>query len=150
LEAAMLSYFQLTTVPTIVVDPASLPGISVTSALLASIYREGELFMRNTLWDAPLSELLTTRRAYVSERTAMPIYGVPPPSDVDADGFGPVALPEIRSGLLTSSPFLGSRARPDGTSAVARGLAINAALLCAINPPFPEADPNIVVTIEDQ
>jgi hypothetical protein len=46
-----------------------------------------------------------------------------------------------RAGLLTLSPFLLSKARPDGTSVVGRGLAVNAALLCQDNPALPEPVP---------
>ena len=104
------------------------------------MYREAELFFQHTLWDGPLADLLTSRRAFVNNRIAMPIYGVAPPTVVDADGFGEVELPELRAGLLTSSPFLVSRSRPDGPSVVGRGLAVNAAFACQENPIFPEGD----------
>ncbi|HVR20622.1 MAG TPA: DUF1588 domain-containing protein, partial [Polyangiaceae bacterium] len=61
----------------------------------------------------------------------------------DSDGFASVELPEYRAGLLTLSAFLTPQSRPDGPSVVGRGLAINAALVCAMNPPFPEPDPGV-------
>jgi len=112
----------------------------VTPGLLNALFHEGELFMARTLWDGALSELLTSQNAYVNDQIAMPIYGVTAPTRVDADGFGLVELPADRAGLLTSSPFLTSRSRPDGASVVGRGLTINATLMCQVNPPFPEGD----------
>jgi hypothetical protein len=140
LEAAMLSYFSLAAVPSVVIDPAAVPGVSVTSGLLAAIYREGELFFREHLWNGELVNLLTTRQTWVNADLATTIYGVSPPTRRDADGFGIVELPEERAGLLTNAAFLTARSRPDGTSVVGRGLAVNAALLCAMNPPFPDPD----------
>jgi hypothetical protein len=141
LEAAMIAYFQLPGVPAVVIDPPSVPGISVTEGLKLSMYHEGELFVRNTLWAGPLSALVTSRRTWVNDQIAMPIYGVATPTVLDAEGFGPVDLMADRAGLLTLSPFLMSKARPDGTSVVGRGLAVNAALLCQDNPVLPEPLP---------
>jgi hypothetical protein len=141
LEAAMIAYFQLPSVPTVVIDPPSVPGITVTGGLLASMYHEGELFMKNTLWTGTLSDILTSRQTWVNDQIAMPIYGVAAPTQRDADGFGPIMLSTDRTGLLTLSPFLASKARPDNTSVVGRGLAINAALLCQDNPVIPEPRP---------
>ena len=60
-------------------------------------------------------------------------------SEVDADGFGLVDLPDDRSGLLTLSTFLLAGARSTGGSPVARGLAVNGSVVCEVNPPFPAA-----------
>jgi hypothetical protein len=149
LEAAMVGYFGLTAVPTIVIDPVIAPNIMVTGGLLNSMYREGELFMANTLWAGPLGDLITSRRTWVNSQVAMPIYGVTVPSN-DVMVFSEVMLPEYRSGLLTLSGFLTSKTRAQGTSVVGRGLALNAALVCSQNPPFPEDDPTIADTISAQ
>ena len=141
LEAAMIAYFQLPGVPAVVIDPPSVPGITVSEGLKLSMYHEGELFVRNTLWAGPLSGLVTSRRTWVNDQIAMPIYGVATPTVLDADGFGPIDLMADRAGLLTLSPFLLSKARPDGTSVVGRGLAVNAALLCQDNPVLPDPLP---------
>ena len=66
---------------------------------------------------------------------------------MDADGFGLVALPDDRAGLLTLSTFLLAGARPTGGSPVTRGLAVNGSIVCEVNPPFPEADPNVTAAI---
>jgi Protein of unknown function (DUF1592)/Protein of unknown function (DUF1588)/Protein of unknown function (DUF1595) len=144
LEAAMASYFQLSGSLTLVIDPAVVPGIEVTRELLGQIHHEGELFLRERLWNGPLEELLTSRRTFVNAAIATSIYGIEPPTaGLDADGFGSVELPEYRAGLLTLSSFLTSRTRSTGASVVGRGMFVNAALACAVNPPFPEPIPEI-------
>jgi hypothetical protein len=122
----------------------------VTDGLKDSMFHEGELFVKNTLWAGPLDGLLRSRRTWIRAEMAG-IYGVPAPTALDADMFGPVELGPERAGLLTLSPFLASRSRPEfGTSAVARGLAINDAIICHINPPFPEViDPETGETKPD-
>jgi len=139
-EAAMTSYFRLGVVTYVVIDPESVPGIVPSTGLFESMAREGELFFRETLWTGDFRDLLVSRRAYVNDSLATPIYGVPAPTDVDADGFGPVVLPEIRAEILTSSPLLTMSSRSNGPSVVGRGLLVNAALACQMNPPFPEGE----------
>jgi hypothetical protein len=141
LEAAMVAYFQLTLVPTVVVDPATVPGIELTAGIQAQMFHEGELFMKNTLWNGPLTALLTSPNTWVTPTVAQQIYGLPAPTQVDADDFGMITLGADRAGLLTLSPFLLAKTRPDAPSVVGRGLAINAALLCQDNPVFPDPVP---------
>ena len=144
LEAAMASYFHLSAMRTVVIDPLAVPGLTLTRELFDQIYHEGELFLRERLWNGPLEELLTSRRTFVNAAIATSIYGIEPPTTgLDADGFGSVELPEYRAGLLTSSAFLTTRSRPDGPSVIARGLSINTALACAMNPAFPDPAPEI-------
>jgi hypothetical protein len=114
------------------------PGLTVTAGLEASIFHEGELFMKNVLWSGPLTDLLTSRETWTSAAIATGVYGVSPPGQVDADGFGPVELPADRSGLLTLSTFLLSGARSTGSSPVRRGLAVNGSVVCEVNPSFPQ------------
>jgi len=86
----------------------------------------------------------------VNSQIAMPIYGVAAPTQVDADGFGPITLGADRAGLLTLAPFVTAKARPDGTSVVSRGLVVNAALLCQDNPVLPDPlPPDIATGIEE-
>jgi hypothetical protein len=98
------------------------------------------------MWSAPLSDLLTSRRTWTSAPIATQIYRVAAPDPVDSDGFGLVELPNDRAGLLTLSTFLLSGARSTGSSPVARGLAVNAAVVCDLNPIFPE-DPSVAAAI---
>jgi hypothetical protein len=59
-------------------------------------------------------------------------------------------LPADRAGLLTLSAFMTAKSRPEGTSVVGRGLAINAALVCSKNPLFPEGNTEIEDAIANQ
>jgi hypothetical protein len=152
LETAILGRFDIGKLRSAVITPNLVPWLTggVTEGLLSSIFHEGELFVRNTLWAGPLNGLLTARRTWIRAEMA-PIYGVAAPTQLDADMFGPVDLGPERAGLLTLSAFLTSRTRPEhGTSAVARGLAINDAIICRVNPPFPEViDPMTGQTMPD-
>jgi len=147
LESALIKYFALTRAPGVVLNPEATPGLTVTGGLQSSIFHEGELFIANRLWSGPLSDLLTSRQTWTSAPIATQIYGVAAPTEVDADGFGLVALPDDRAGLLTLSTFLLAGARPTGGSPVTRGLAVNGSIVCEVNPPFPEADPNVTAAI---
>jgi hypothetical protein len=138
LEAAMVGYFQLNTVPSVEINADSVPGFNLTSGVKNSMYREGLEFFKNTLWQGTIGDLVTSRRTWINSQVA-PIYGVTASSN-DVNVFSEVMLPADRAGLLTLSPFLASKSRPDRTSVVGRGLAINAALVCSVNPLFPEGD----------
>jgi hypothetical protein len=137
LEAAILAYFQIGALQTVVIDPKVAP--SFDEGMRNSMLHESELFIRNTLWPGKLTGLLTSRKSVVNERLAK-LYDIPfPPAGgaLDKDGFAPVELPATRAGLITLAGFLTSRSRPDQQSVVGRGLAVNAAFLCVQNPPFP-------------
>jgi hypothetical protein len=150
LEVALIRYFSLASARTVILNPETVPGLSVTGGLLNSIYHEGELFLRNLLWTGRLDALLTSRQSWTNAQIATEIYKVAAPTNVDADGFGLVDLPADRSGLLTLSTFLTSGARSTGTSPVFRGLAINKAVVCAVNPAFPTiVDPETGEVVED-
>jgi hypothetical protein len=148
IEAAMVAYFQLTTVPGVVIDEGTVQGIQVTSGLKNSMLREGEEFLKHILWQGSVGDLITSRRTWINTQLA-PVYGVTLQAG-DVNTFTEVMLPEDRSGLLTLSPFLMSKSRPDGTSVVGRGLAVNAALVCAENPPFPEGNTLVTSAIASQ
>jgi hypothetical protein len=148
IEAAMIAYFQLTTVPGVVIEDGTVEGLQVTSGLKNSMLREGEEFLKHILWQGAVGDLVTSRRTWINSQLA-PVYGVTVQS-ADVNTFAEVMLPEDRSGLLTLSPFLTSKSRPDGTSVVGRGLAVNAALVCSENPPFPEGNMTVVNAIASQ
>jgi hypothetical protein len=150
LETALIRYFSLANAPNVILNPESVPGLTVTSGLLNSIYHEGELFMQNTLWTGTLDALLTSRQTWTTSQVAKDIYKVAAPASVDKDGFGLVELPADRSGLLTLSTFLTSGARSTGTSPVFRGLAVNKAIVCEVNPAFPTVvDPETGMSVDD-
>ena len=146
LEAAIIRYFSLTRAPAVILNPEATPGLTVTGGMQSSIFREGELYLKNLLWSGPLDDLLTSRQTWTSAQIATEVYGVTAPTQVDADGFGLVTLPGDRAGLLTLSTFLLAGARSTGSSPVARGLAVNGSVVCEVNPPFP-ADPNVSAAI---
>jgi hypothetical protein len=141
LESAMFSYFKLDNLMTVKIDdPGFTSGTSAQPYLgvRESAYRESQLFFEKVLWGGPLAELLTTKTAAINTTLAA-LYGITlPTTPADETSFVQVELPATRGGLLTQAAFLASGSRPDGDdSVVARGLVINAALLCAQNPPFP-------------
>ena len=151
LESAMFSYFKMDNLASVKIDDAAFTSgtaVKPFSGVRESAYREGELFFSNTLWAGPLTQLLTSKKSWINSTLAA-FYGITlaqPPADEAT--FVPVDLPATRAGLLTQSGFLASNSRPDVPSVVARGLVINAALLCAVNPSLP-TDPTTAAAIED-
>ena len=159
LELALMRYFSLTNTPNVTIQSDVVPGLTLSGGLFSSMFHEGELFLKNVLWNGPMSNLLTSQQTWTTDQIATQIYGVTAPAVKDADGFGLIQLPPDRAGLLTLSAFLTSSSRPAiGGSPVIRGLAINAAVVCAVNPPFPEVldpetgemipDPDVLAVIE--
>jgi hypothetical protein len=137
LHDAMMSYFAIPTLETIVIDSGT--NRLWNDVLRSSMYHEADLFLRDVLATGKLADLITTRRSRINEALA-PIYGISwPPAGVtpDADGFATVDLPDTRAGMLTQGGFLVARARPMAGSVVGRGLLVNAAMLCNVNPAFP-------------
>lgn len=150
LEGALFSYFQLDTLASVKIDdPAFTSGTPQRPYLgvRESAYRELELFLENTLWDKPLSTLLTSKTSYINETLAA-LYGVTLPPQRDESQFVETELPDNRAGILTQVGFLASNSRPDVPSVVARGLVVNKTMLCQTNPPFPE-EPAFVAAIEE-
>ena len=148
IEAAMIGYFQLTTVPSVIINADSIPGFNLTTGIKNSMFREAQEFFKNTLWQGTVGDLVTSRRTWINSQVAS-IYGVTAPSN-DVNVFSEVMLPADRAGLLTLSPFLSAKSRPLGTSVVGRGLAVNLALVCAENPLFPEGDTGVEEAIANQ
>ena len=105
-----------------------------TAQLQNSMYEETRRFVEDVLWtrNAPLSELLTSRRSFVDAPLAK-LYGVPAPRTP----FEPTMLPPERAGLLTQASVMSVLSRPDKTSVVARGLFVRGNLLCLPKIPGP-------------
>lgn len=128
--------FGISRVATVVIDREVYPDFN--AGVAASMAHEVRLFLQNTLWNQPVSGLLTSRTAHVNASLAA-IYGVQMPgSGLDADGFAEVQLPENRAGLITRAGLLTARSRPDGPSVVGRGLWVFSDFTCAEAPPFPD------------
>jgi hypothetical protein len=137
LQDTVVASFGIARVKSVVID--GLPPEAFNNGVANSMFRETQLFINSVLWNGGMvSDLATSRKSFINKQLA-PLYGVPEPTVVDADGFGAVDLPENRSGILTSLGFLTSRSRPDQQSVVGRGLSVNDAILCQQNPAFPEA-----------
>lgn len=137
LESAIFASLGMSRVLSVVIDPAKAPTFN--AGVAASMYREAQLFISNTLWNGGnVSDLVTSRSSFIDSNLAS-LYEVPAPTaGLDADGFGLAELPSNRAGVLTMAAFLTSRSRPDTQSVVGRGLAVNDAVLCQQNPAFPE------------
>jgi len=116
-------------------DAAAFPNY--TQQLQASMYEESRRFVEDVLWtrNAPLGELLTSRRSFVDASLAK-LYGVTGPSGTQ---FAPVELPATRSGLLTHASVLSVLSRTDVNSVVARGLFMRGNVLCLPKIPGPPA-----------
>ena len=150
LESAILSYFRVDNLATVKIDdPAFTSGTAAKpyTGVRESAYHEVELFFANTLWNGPLTGLLTSKKSYLNNTLAA-LYGVSIPAQTDETRFVATDLPANRAGLLTQVGFLASNSRPDVPSVVARGLVVNKSMLCQTNPPFP-TDPALVAKIEE-
>jgi hypothetical protein len=136
MQQAMFAYFGIANLASVVIDPAKVPEytIGVQDAML----RETQDFLTNTLWQGTVDDLLLSRQSEVNPDLAV-LYGIafPAGSTQSAATFVPVQLPDVRSGLLTQLGFLTSRARTDGSSVVARGLAVASTILCSATPAAP-------------
>jgi hypothetical protein len=147
----MFSYFKIDNLATVKIDDAGFTNGTAAkpyTGVRESAYRESELFFTNTLWGGPLTDLLTAKKTSLNTTLAA-FYGLTLPTpQADETTFVPVDLPPTRAGLLTQAGFLASNSRPDVPSVVARGLVINAALLCAVNPSLP-TDPTTAAAIAD-
>jgi hypothetical protein len=125
-------------VPRVYATPKDLKVFpEYTPELQTSMYESTRRFIDDVLWTrrAPLSELFTSRRAYV-DPTLAKHYGVAAPASAD---FAPVDLGPERSGLLTQASVLTALARTDKNSVVSRGLYVRGNLLCLPKIPGPPA-----------
>jgi Protein of unknown function (DUF1592)/Protein of unknown function (DUF1588)/Protein of unknown function (DUF1595)/Protein of unknown function (DUF1585) len=145
LQQAMFAYFGAGGV-----KDAVLPDVPIfTVHMRDAMFREAVLFMNDTLWGPKVTDLITSRRTFINAALAEHVYRVPwPPPGVvlDADGFGPVELPDTRAGVLTLASHLTARARPPDASVVLRGLLIHRLILCLEPPPFP---PDLIDVVAD-
>jgi len=150
LEGALFSYFQVDNLATVKIDdPTFTSGTEAKpySGVRESAYHEVELFLANSLWSGPLTDLLTARKSWLNT-TLAGVYGMTLPGVSDESQFVETAVPANRGGLLTQVGFLAANSRPDVPSVVARGLVVNKSLLCQTNPPFP-TDPALIAKIEE-
>jgi hypothetical protein len=103
-----------------------------------SMYTETDTFLRKTLWQGKVTDLLTSKTSYIN-KTLADFYGVTYPGAAGSMTFEPFQFPDAqpRMGILTQGSVLAMRSRTDRTSVVARGLYVNSNILCQNTPPSP-------------
>jgi hypothetical protein len=141
LRKIMETYFQLNKLPTVTIDTAKFPLFS--PALVADMSFEARMFLDNALWNGNLTDLLTSRTAFLNTGSlARDIYMVLEPPLATATNFVQTTLPaDERSGMLTNAALLTSRGTTDGRGLVGpRGLFVAAALLCMSSAPADDVD----------
>jgi hypothetical protein len=134
---AVESYYELGHVNTsyTVKDPGLFP--EWTPALAASMYGESDKFLRTTLWQGKLGDLLTSTTSFV-DSTMAAHYGIAYPGAAGGTAFVQVQLPaDQRSGILTQASIMTLKSRSNTTSVVARGLYVLGNVLCLPPPPPP-------------
>jgi hypothetical protein len=132
LTAAILTAYNVPRVFNTPKDAKLYPDYN--AQLQNSMYEETRRFIDDVLWtrNAPLSELLTSRRSFIDAPLAK-LYGVPAPRQP----FEATMMPPERAGLLTQASVMSVLSRPDKTSVVARGLYVRGNLLCLPKIPGP-------------
>jgi hypothetical protein len=139
LTKVMLSGFKVPKLFQSPKDAAAFP--EYTADLQLSMYDETRTFLDDVLFtrQAPLTELLVSRRSFVDSRLAE-LYGVTYPGSPGGDELLPVDMPASRSGILTQASVLSVLSRTEKTSVVARGLFVRGAIMCLTKVPGPPAD----------
>lgn len=109
------------------------------AALFASMRGQVERMVDDAAFEGgSLLDLVNGRRTFVDAKLAA-LYGVPAPTEVDAEGFGAIELPEEsgRQGILGTGAFLAMQSRRTRTSPTVRGVWVQARLRCTELPPPP-------------
>ncbi|HET8938271.1 MAG TPA: DUF1592 domain-containing protein, partial [Polyangiales bacterium] len=132
ITSTLLSSFNVPRVFTTPKDAKLFPDY--TGTLQKSMFEETRRFVEDVLWtrNAPLGELLTSRRSFIDAPLAK-LYGLPAPKTP----FEATMMPPERAGILTHASVLTVLSRPDKTSVVARGLFIRGNVLCLSKIPGP-------------
>lgn len=110
-----------------------------TPELFASMRGQVERMVDDAVFDGgSVLDLVEGRKTFVDARLAV-LYGVTAPSQVDAEGFGAIELPEStgRRGILGTGAFLAAQSRRTRTSPTVRGVWVQARLRCHELPPPP-------------
>ena len=116
----MQTYFLLNVLPATTIDETQFP-IVAGGALYADLYQESQLFLGDVMWNGKVTDLLTSRKAFLNSNLASMIYGVPVPTGATATHFTETMLPaDERAGMLTDAGFLTTRARTSGVGLVPR------------------------------
>ncbi len=135
LTRVMQTYFLLNQLPATAIDETKFP-IVAGGALYAELYQASQMFLGDVMWNGKVTDLLTSRKAFLNSNLASLIYVVPVPAGATATHFTETMLPAgERAGLLTDAGFLTTRARADGVGIVPRGLGVKALFTCVETPP---------------
>ena len=139
LTHVMHTYFTLNQIGGAIIDPTKFP-IVAGGALYADLETESRMFLDDVLWNGKVTDLLTSRKAFVNSYLASMIYGVPVPPGATTTTFVETTLPaDQRAGMLTNAGFITRWARATGVGLVSRGLAVKALFTCVDTPPPPES-----------
>jgi hypothetical protein len=134
----MAAYYGLGEIDVTVKDPMLFPQF--VGGIKNSMYTETDTFLRKTLWQGKVTDVLTSKTTYIN-KTLADFYGVAYPGPAGSETFEPFQFPDEqrRTGILTQGSVLAMRSRTDRTSVVSRGLYVNSAVLCQSTPPSPPA-----------
>ena len=120
LTHVMQTYFTLNQLPGMIIDETKFP-IVAGGALYADLDQESQLFLGDVMWNGKVTDLLTSRKAFLNSNLASMIYGVPVPAGATATHFTETMLPaDERAGMLTNAGFLTTRARAGASPRTAR------------------------------
>lgn len=147
LSRVMLSGFKVPKLFQSPKDAAKFP--SYTAELQLSMYNESRMFLDDVMFtrQAPLTELLVSRKSFVDSRLAE-LYGIAYPGTAGGDELLPVDLPASRAGMLTQASVLSVLSRTEKTSVVARGLFVRGAIMCLPKIPGPPASVQAQVNMQ--
>ncbi|HEY7373946.1 MAG TPA: DUF1592 domain-containing protein, partial [Polyangia bacterium] len=141
LRHIMEIYFFLNQLPSTIIDTGKFP-IAAGGLIYGDLQTESRLFLDDVLWKGKVTDLLTSRKAFLNSNLATQIYDVPVPAGATATNFVETTLSsETRSGLLTNAGFITTRARSIGVSIVPRGLAVKALFTCMSTGAETDLDP---------
>ena len=149
LTHVMQTYFLLNQLPRTLIDETKFP-IVAGGALYADLYQESKLFLGDVMWNGKVTDLLTSRKAFLTSNLATMVYGVPVPAGATATHFTETILPaDERAGMLTNAGFLTTRARAGGVAIVPRGLGVKGLFTCVETPPPPDSpeQPGIIIDL---
>jgi len=121
-------------------DPGKFPQWSTDMG--QDLERESELFLNHIVFEkeAGLTELLTSRTAFVNDRLAA-IYGL---GEGFTSDFKQVELdPTKRAGFLTRVGFLASYGTAESPDSILRGVFVNRRFICANLPDPPDNVPPV-------
>lgn len=138
LNQVMAAYYGLGEIDGTVKDPLLFPQF--VGGIKNSMYTETDTFLRKTLWQGKVTDVLTSKTTYIN-KTLADFYGVSYPGPASSETFEAFQFPDEqrRTGILTQGSVLAMRSRTDRTSVVSRGLYVNSGVLCQSTPPSPPA-----------